>query len=166
MFCPWKDFAQILSSPDSIPSPIEIIVDWDKRESISPWSFYESSVLLDNNGSFSSHFKCAFNVYFRKTVGQTAKVTTIAINATGSTFILSPKSTTNGPHIAPIKPKASVIPTAVDWIYTVKDSVCIEAISVYAVAEYFDKITWKYSRNSHQTCPRNQIVLDWIKEKQ
>ncbi len=140
---------QLLSSPDSIPSSIEIIVDWDKRESTYPWSFYESSVLFERKGSFSSRFKCAFNVYFKKTVGQTAKVTIIAISATGSTFILSPKSTTNGPHMAPIRPKAYVIPTAVDWIYTVKDSVCIEAISVYAVAEYFDKITWKYPRNSH-----------------
>ena len=62
-----------------------------------------------------------FNVYFKKYVGQIAKLTKIAINTTGSTSILSPKSTINGPHIDPNKPNTSVIPTAVDWIDGIKD---------------------------------------------
>lgn len=47
-------------------------------------------------------------------LGHTAKLTKIAISATGSIPILSPKSTINGAHIAPIRPNASMIPTAVD----------------------------------------------------
>lgn len=58
------------------------------------------------------------SVYLRKYVGQTAKLTKIVISKTGSTPILSPKSTIKGPHMAPNSPKTSVIPTAVDWIST------------------------------------------------
>ena len=56
-------------------------------------------------GSFS-FWTWDLNVYFRKIFGQTAKFTITDINTIGSTPILSPKSTTNGPHIAPINPKA------------------------------------------------------------
>ena len=122
--------------------------------------------MFESKGIFSELFRCPFNFYFKKTVSHTAKLTIIAIKATGSTFILSPKSTINGPAIAPISPNAYVNPTAVDWISTVNASVCMDAINVYAVAEYFYKFTWEYPGNSHQSCPHNQIVLDWIEEKQ
>lgn len=59
-----------------------------------------------------------------------AKFNKIAMSKAGSTPILSPKSTIHGPEKLPIFPKASVIPTAVDWISTVKDYVWTEAIRV------------------------------------
>jgi len=38
----------------------------------------------------------------------------MVMSKTGSIPILSPKSTINGPHMAPNNPNTSVIPTAVD----------------------------------------------------
>ena len=61
-----------------------------------------------------SLFFSVLRVYLRKYVGQTAKLTKIVMSKTGSTPILSPKSTIKGPHMAPNSPKTSVIPTAVD----------------------------------------------------
>lgn len=57
------------------------------------------------------------------------------MSTTGSTSILSPKSTINGPHIDPNNPNTSVIPTAVDWIYALKDYVWTDAIKVYEMAK-------------------------------
>lgn len=69
-------------------------------------------------------------------MGQIAKLTKIAISATGSTSILSAKSMINGPDIDPNNPKTSVIPTAVDWISAENDYVWTEAIKVYEIAKF------------------------------
>jgi hypothetical protein len=108
-----------------------IIVDWDSKESFKVGSYYGFA-----NNDYFYLFKWAFKVYFRNIFGQIAKIRSDAIRTIGSIPILSPRSTINGPHIAPNNPKAYVMPTAVDWIWFVNAYVCTEAIKVYEIAKY------------------------------
>lgn len=62
--------------------------------------------------------------------GQMAKFIQIDIMAIELTPILSERSTIKGAKNAPYKLKASINPAAVDWISTVKASVCMHAIKV------------------------------------
>ena len=55
--------------------------------------------------------------------------TTIGLNS-----ILIDKETIVGAITIPNKLIASMIPAAVDWIWTVKDSVCKQTIKVYPIA--------------------------------
>lgn len=52
----------------------------------------------------------------------------------GSIWIFSAKSTINGPKNTPKTLKVWINAAAIDWISTVKASVCMHANKVYAVA--------------------------------
>lgn len=52
----------------------------------------------------------------------------------GLNSILIDKETIVGAMIIPNKLIASIIPAAVDWIWTEKDSVCKQTIKVYPIA--------------------------------
>lgn len=73
-------------------------------------------------------------VYFKNMTGPIANKRNPDIKAIGSIPMLFAKSTIRGAINTPYKLNASINPTEVDCIYTVKDSINKHATKVYALA--------------------------------